>query len=184
MSTESTVTNAIHGIHSTLPLPVSAQTGYSADSPGGWGSSANENAGWGPATGAVVRVHLHLSCLKLTWDGNLSRSAALDCVETSEWSEIQLYACSDQAQPNNSPFPSFTGPQVLERLAKVEEAIAEAKSSVIDLRAVKAEALQSYGEAQTAVYARLDKVHEMEEMCKHLRDLLRIAHTCFPSPAG
>jgi chromosome segregation ATPase len=93
-----------------------------------------------------------------------------------------VYACSERARCNNSELPSFTGPQVLQRLSELEHTIAQIRQERNRLRDVEAQALAQWNDAQDAARDAALKLDELKAARKHLNDLLTIAHERFPPP--
>ncbi|KAF9041862.1 hypothetical protein BDP27DRAFT_1435052 [Rhodocollybia butyracea] len=186
----------IHNRTTLPPLPGETEpsTAAAGDS---WEQAWTNRSGWGgwgertptpPLPPGVLLEsplnHLRADLMesRLTWDGHPERTTVLDHEETTRWAEIQLYACSEQARSNHSEFPSFTGPQILQRLSDLEHTINQSQQERNRLRDVEAQAMAQLNDAQDATRDAAAKLDDLKAARKRLNDLLTIARERFPPP--
>ncbi|KAJ3965261.1 hypothetical protein EV361DRAFT_966944 [Lentinula raphanica] len=116
-----------------------AHENQTPDSPHGWGLH-DVPGGWGPipANGPSQQSHIsHISRSKalrnlrsdfgnagLSFEGERGRNTELDNLNTKLWASVQCYRSSDEGRKGGTSYPSFTGPQILQRLEEVETQLA------------------------------------------------------------
>ncbi|KAJ3831062.1 hypothetical protein F5878DRAFT_647976, partial [Lentinula raphanica] len=102
--------------------------------PAGWGlADRNWSSGWGPTSANgqnresrisrstnLRNLRADFSNAELTFEGRRERTTILDTLDTKLWASVQSYRCSDEARKGSTPYPTFTGPQVLQRLEEVQ----------------------------------------------------------------
>ncbi|KAL0567545.1 hypothetical protein V5O48_014450 [Marasmius crinis-equi] len=103
-----------------------------------------------------------------TWKGKPGRDASLDRLPNAEWARAQLYRVSPQAQDLTGTEPTFTGPQVLSRLADVQSTRIEAERQVKQMR----EELEKT----------VELVNDLSLVEEDLQDLRTLAYTWITSP--
>ncbi|KIK55117.1 hypothetical protein GYMLUDRAFT_62721 [Collybiopsis luxurians FD-317 M1] len=131
----------------------------------GWGMSSNSEWGWGrrsPSPQLVLGALVARSPLNnlrsdfhragLTWEGTSNRPTHLDHEDTRFWAQFQceyfvrgsdllaevpvVDASSERSVANHLDLPTFTGPQIEERIASLEVSIGEKE---VEIEAAEAE---------------------------------------------
>ncbi|KAJ3717425.1 hypothetical protein C8R42DRAFT_724341 [Lentinula raphanica] len=112
----------------------------------------------------------------LTFTGNHQRDTALDSLDTKLWASVQSYRSSDEARKGSSPHPTFTGPQILERLEEVKALLA---SHILEHQSLKQE-IREVSDTLSALRARekqaSDEIDALRDAQRELEDLKEIAH--------
>ncbi|KAJ3832427.1 hypothetical protein F5878DRAFT_646792 [Lentinula raphanica] len=156
-------------------------------SPGGWGPS--DFRGWGVApmnergrethisrSTALRNLRADFVHANLTFTGNHQRDTALDSLDTKLWASVQSYRSSDEARKGSSPFPTFTGPQVLQRLEEVNALIA---SRTLEHQSLKNDILEvsnTLSELRAREKQASTEIKALRNAQRELEDLKEIAH--------
>ncbi|KAJ3831647.1 hypothetical protein EV361DRAFT_956320 [Lentinula raphanica] len=166
-----------------------AQESPTATSPGGWGlSNTGWHRGWGsaPATEQNRESHISRSTAlrnlrsdfihaNLTFAGNHQRDTALDSLDAKLWASVQSYRSSDEARKGSSPYPTFTGPQVLQRLEEVKALL---NSHILEQQSLTNEIIEA-SNSLSSLRARKKQVSKevdaLRDAQRELEDLREIA---------
>ncbi|KAJ3991308.1 hypothetical protein F5050DRAFT_1716198 [Lentinula boryana] len=91
--------------------------------PGLWGSSPANNQNpesYITHSAALCNLRSDFNAADLSFKGRRTRNTSLDNLETKVWASVQAYRCSGEARRGFASFPTFTGPQILQRLEEVQ----------------------------------------------------------------
>ncbi|KAJ3734622.1 hypothetical protein DFJ43DRAFT_1037805 [Lentinula guzmanii] len=140
--------------------------------PGLWGSSPANNQNpesYITRSAALCNLRSDFNAADLSFKGRRTRNMSLDNLETKVWASVQVYRCSGEARRGFASFPTFTGPQILQRLEEVQtqltSRINEQQSLTHQLRKATDAllALQARGKkAQSEIDALQDTQRELE----------------------
>ncbi|KAJ3969871.1 hypothetical protein EV361DRAFT_322272 [Lentinula raphanica] len=167
-----------------------AQGSPTTTSPGGWGLRDNNwGGGWGLAamnerereshitrSTALRNLRSDFIHANLTFTGNHQRDTALDSLDTKLWASVQSYRSSNEARKGSSPYPTFTGPQILQR---IEEVKALLSTRILEHQSLRNEILE-VSNTLSALRARekqaSDEINALRDAQRELEDLKEIAH--------
>ncbi|KAL0572896.1 hypothetical protein V5O48_009065 [Marasmius crinis-equi] len=131
------------------------------------------------ATGALVH-ELNIAHYSRTndfgwsWEGGEGRDESLDTLSNRTWSAVQLHRSLKEAAAAAIPPPTFTGPQVLERIAQVERAITANRCVLEDVhtQAALLEArVRSIKGRQVELAAEAEELRAIQSNLRDLYDL-------------
>ncbi|KAL0565235.1 hypothetical protein V5O48_016793 [Marasmius crinis-equi] len=112
-----------------------------------------------------------------TWEGGESRDETLDTLADKAWSAVQLHRSLKEAVAVSIPPPTFTGPQVEERLVRVQKAL-DVNQAVLEDVNTQAALLQ---ERLTSIQRRqrelTSEAGDLRVVRLNLRDLHELANT-------
>ncbi|KAJ3964967.1 hypothetical protein EV361DRAFT_955458 [Lentinula raphanica] len=159
-----------------------AQESSTTSSTEGWGlRDTNWFRGWNSANVSEQDRGSHISRspalrnlrsdfyhANLTFAGNHQRDTTLDDLDTKLWASVQSYRSSDEARKGTGPYPTFTGPQVVQRLEEVKALIA---SHILEQKSLMTR-MQEVSDELSALRAREKHTsHEIDALRKAQREL-------------
>ncbi|KAJ3816754.1 hypothetical protein F5880DRAFT_1618969 [Lentinula raphanica] len=102
-------------------------------SPRGWGYADRTWSRWGSSSppdqnleshivhsNALRNVRSDFNGAGLSFEGGHTRDTSLDNLETKIWASVQAYRSTGESRKGFTPYPTFTGPQILQRLEEVQ----------------------------------------------------------------
>ncbi|KAL0572486.1 hypothetical protein V5O48_009473 [Marasmius crinis-equi] len=112
-----------------------------------------------------------------SWEGGKGRDDSLDTLPDRAWSTVQLHRCLKEAVDAAIPAPTFTGPQVMERLQQVERAIIVNQGLNEDIESQSTLLAERLRSVNSRKYQLRSEAEDLRAVRCNMRDLFDLANT-------
>ncbi|KAJ3777638.1 hypothetical protein FB446DRAFT_699769 [Lentinula raphanica] len=206
--------NSQHNADSVASIePIETQQNQPPASPDGWGDSGESSGGCGQVDGFGYRdgwgltvpwMHTNREChtsdstalhnlrvdfnnAGLTFEGEQRRRTDLDDLETKPWASVQSYLSSEEARKASSPYPTFTGRQVIQRLEEIQAQLMSRihdHDSLVKKIFETLSTLSALQARERQISSEIDTLHNTQRELEGLSEISYALSTCNVQPSN